>query len=732
MSYPNIQQILNTKPPQINLPHPKCTKNIIYTFFDIFGNEGHRRKVAKCKTCKDKVELIIGNNVYSSYTFGLTCHLRKHPSEWQVYLDMLGKTIIPDIKTQYEHYQSMTRQKANTDKEESTRNFYECAINFDINRKNCAGIYYIPRDCEVLRGNLKKNSENGKILSYLYPYTNRNVHIFELIGRRHHSAPLRGTYKQSKCLVENEGDITIDLERLFCENICFFDPELYDSCPCKHEGDIKIFGKEEYQKKFDGFSEEIEKYPEFQWKKSFDSDILKNVKIVELDEPAVLEMNRLLKIILSLLIIQKPHIQQKISEMVDSCTSNDNLRKPDLGVQLWGPKFENIDTEQVEDESILYNESLFFTFQHNKSEDCPAYGDPLKQIHKKAVFFEGKASYPCNVGGCSKGCLCIPCNKTDRYQEVNSFRCPHHNPDHPDMFDEEEDLALVRRRYIEVSSKKPIYERPTNHRKLCPPKIKFAGMKKKCKACMEIFNDHRKNHHVLHPVCQLCNHMDHASKVSFALICYVCLKTFKNKYRLADHMNIHSDTNPFYCEACEVGFTRRCTLERHIKEYHRESTEAFKCSQCNTHFSSDDNLRRHVKTKHLENAEDFACNLCDRKFKRHDTLLKHEEIGHNLRSNVAILPGINDEKQIFQCDICQKVYNQKFTLRRHIESKHAKQNVYQCNICGKGFDRKDVLQVHAQIHNRPVNRIVCEVCLMEFPSKQLLREHRLETHDNVK
>ena len=86
----------------------------------------------------------------------------------------------------------------------------------------------------------------------------------------------------------------------------------------------------------------------------------------------------------------------------------------------------------------------------------------------------------------------------------------------------------------------------------------------------------------------------------------------------------------------------------------------------------------------------------------------------------------------FELFSSSEVYNQDFTLKRHIESKHAKQNVYQCNICGKGFDRKDVLQVHAQIHNRPVNRIVCEVCLMEFPSKQLLREHRLETHDNVK
>ena len=58
--------------------------------------------------------------------------------------------------------------------------------------------------------------------------------------------------------------------------------------------------------------------------------------------------------------------------------TNNHLRKPALGIHLWGPKYENIDTKQEEDESILYSESFFFTFQHIKSEDCAAYGDPTK------------------------------------------------------------------------------------------------------------------------------------------------------------------------------------------------------------------------------------------------------------------------------------------------------------------------------------------------------------------
>ena len=94
-------------------------------------------------------------------------------------------------------------------------------------------------------------------------------------------------------------------EKLFCPNICFFDPELFDDCPEEHKGDINIFGDEEYQNRFEGFEKEIEKYPEFQYYKSFDSVVLKDATVVEQDRTAVREMNRLLKIILSLLVVYK-------------------------------------------------------------------------------------------------------------------------------------------------------------------------------------------------------------------------------------------------------------------------------------------------------------------------------------------------------------------------------------------------------------------------------------------
>ena len=89
------------------------------------------------------------------------------------------------------------------------------------------------------------------------------------MGNKHENATV-GSYRMSKCLVDDDSEITTDLERLLCSNLCFFDPEMYGEC--HHKGDISLFSREEYQGSFSGFKEEIEKFPEFQIDKTADSD----------------------------------------------------------------------------------------------------------------------------------------------------------------------------------------------------------------------------------------------------------------------------------------------------------------------------------------------------------------------------------------------------------------------------------------------------------------------------
>ena len=120
------------------------------------------------------------------------------------------------------------------------------------------------------------------------------------------------------------------------------------------------------------------------------------------------------------------------------------------------------------------------------------------------------------------------------------MRCPDHHPDHPEMFHPDEDISYSRKILFDSKSKMAIFKRPLFHPELCPPKLELAGMKKICRICRTNSKIHLKYHLTLHSdVCEICYHKEFISKNSFELIFYICMKSFKNKYRLKDHMNIH-------------------------------------------------------------------------------------------------------------------------------------------------------------------------------------------------
>ena len=718
--------------PEINLPFSKPT--IIFSYFNLDGEEYDPRKSASCKICDKRIEIIFGSSVNSSYTFGLTFHLKNHPSEWDDYLQRLSKNIVPDSKTKYEHYKEMTRPRLGS-KASSDRRFDDCNLNWNINESfsNPAGVRYRLRDREFLQNSFHTFIEghNAKMFEYLFSFTNRNLTLYDLMGTKHPNANLQTNYKKSKCLFDNIGNMTIDLQRLFCEFICFHDPELYDNCPNDHTGDIAVFADETYQNSFPNFNEEIEKYPEFLNNKSFDHQLLKNVNIVEHNRVAKMEMNRLLKIVVSILTVKKKQFRVKIEEIKSRSKVENNLVKPPLAINRWGPKYCDIDVPEELDKGQVYPEKMFSTFHHVKNEECPAFNDESKVLSHEPTIKDGKVKYPCNVGGCEQDCECDPC--TDK----EPLLCPKHNPDHPLMFDPEEDFFITRRMFFDPISNETIFKRPNVDSKLSPPDLLLAGLKVECKICKRNVRNHLKHHHTLHPgVCDICNHMEFISKNSCNLVCYVCMKKFESIYNLEDHMNIHNpEGNPHFCKVCDKGFPSKFNYERHISENHAEKQEKYNCDKCDASFTLERNLKRHIEEKHTgKEIGEYKCNLCERSYNRKYNLLKHKRIEHNINDRKAILPGVNDEENVHQCFLCDKIFKQKFTLERHLETIHFQdsQVVFKCKTCEKSFRRKDKLQYHEKTHIIGDAKIICEICLKQFKSKDGLKAHRIGNHEGNK
>ena len=86
--------------------------------------------------------------------------------------------------------------------------------------------------------------------------------------------------------------------------------------------------------------------------------------------------------------------------------------------------------------------------------------------------------------------------------------------------------------------------------------------------------------------------------------------------------------------------------------------------------------------------------------------------------------------QTFPCDNCEKVWNWRWELKRHLRSHSrppTKQEIernYKCadNTCGKKFRLKNDLKQHMRLHTGD-NLSVCGVCQKKFTSKYAILHH---------
>ena len=549
------------------------------------------------------------------------------------------------------------------------------------------------------------------------------------MGHSHMSANLLKHYKRSKCLVDNDGEIITDLQRLFCKNMCFFDPEMYGKCTYEfqHNGDISLFSDVDYLNDHVGFKEEIKRYPEMQFNLGFDFELLKTAKRIEKYRNTLLEMHRMLTIITSLISVTKDNIKTKIHDIILRQTTN-GLVNPELAIHRWGPIIHDIDVLEEDDKTSNYSESKFSTLTHIDKKDCPAYYDKSKEIYTEPIVEDGKVFYPCDVGGCLSLCKCSSCNNLQE-----ALVCPNHAADHPKLFRKDRDIMISRRILFNVDREVPIFSRPFYHPERCPPPLKLSNIRQNCESTQNV-KKHTRHHLTLHTDnCEICEHIDFISHNSYALICHVCLKKFDRKDKLNDHVRKHSSNDPISCHICKTEFSNRFNMKRHLSEFHRDGTEVFKCQECNTYFSNQRNLNRHLQDRHKVE-EHFKCRLCDKIYTTKDILKRHLRIKHNINERKAIIPGTSKiNKNLHNCCLCESIFNQKSDMNRHMQTVHNSSNIeekYLCNICNKEFNKKSNLTRHEEIHRKPKINIICEVCLDQFDTKDELRAHRIAVHEN--
>lgn len=87
--------------------------------------------------------------------------------------------------------------------------------------------------------------------------------------------------------------------------------------------------------------------------------------------------------------------------------------------------------------------------------------------------------------------------------------------------------------------------------------------------------------------------------------------------------------------------------------------------------------------------------------------------------------------EIFQnslrCNFCQKVFDKRNILKRHLREKHYCGNVYKCNMCTVSFVRKERLIRHLKSVHFDI-KYTCEECDMKFVEKYKHNYHLVHSH----
>ena len=128
--------------------------------------------------------------------------------------------------------------------------------------------------------------------------------------------------------------------------------------------------------------------------------------------------------------------------------------------------------------------------------------------------------------------------------------------------------------------------------------------------------------------------------------------------------------------------------------------------QLNSPECSDDGKYEHDEEKKAL----FCCSYCDKNYQKRSSLLRHIGICHT-----------ESIKKVFDCNQCDKKYYNISELKRHQET-HIGIKKFCCEVCGSQFSHRSHFTQHVRIHTgeRPY---CCGDCGKRFRSKSYLQEH---------
>ncbi|KAL0276003.1 UNVERIFIED_CONTAM: hypothetical protein PYX00_003691 [Menopon gallinae] len=223
---------------------------------------------------------------------------------------------------------------------------------------------------------------------------------------------------------------------------------------------------------------------------------------------------------------------------------------------------------------------------------------------------------------------------------------------------------------------------------------------------------------------------------TFKVICKICDSPteFYSASDFVQHMKSHHDDVPKEKWDLETKFL----LDSLSGPKRRD--RMWKCTECPASYSRKNSLHYHLKEKHKKvlRVGGVKCPEpdCDASFLSNRQVIQHGITVHGkyfaslhkvFKEKILHAPGETDKRvRNFECDICQKKYLGKTSLKRHIFRSHLGMSEVEnaiCPYCGKTFTKSLNLKSHIEFVHEALF-VSCPVCKKNINFKTIGKHYK--------